>query len=713
MPEVWGGIECTVNRIGDRFHDQVERSGHSGRVDDIDRIADLGIARVRYPMLWERLMPHVGQPPQWHSADAHLRRMRDRGVAPIATLVHHGSGPRHTNLLDPAFPDALANYARLVAEQYPWIDMWTPVNEPVSTARFSGLYGHWYPHEKRDDAFVQILFNECRGIIKAMQAIRQVIPGAQYFHTDDAGVITSSPELAYQAAFENERQLIALELMAGRVDAEHPFWPYLRCFGVQERELQWFRENSLLPDVIAGDYYITSDRHLDLDMHRHPAYTHSGNGKHVYADVAAADLDGWTPGFESMLQRLWQRYDRPVAVGEVHIDGPREAQLRWSRECWNGAVRAADTGVPVRAVTFWALLGSFDWSDLCRSERGHYETGAFDIRGLVPRPTAVAGAIRSLANTGTFSHPVLADSDLWYSRGAVRDGNAPVGTMRAPLLILGARGTLGRALVKQCHERGIAFVAMGRDELDVTRAADANSLIAALKPWAVINASGFVSVDQAELEPERCRAINVLGAGNIAHACERADARLVSFSSDLVFDGQKASPYVESDLPSPLSVYGRSKLDGEIAVQQHLPEALVVRTSAFFGTDDDYNFVVQTLRRLAAGEAVPTSGAVVSPTHVISLADSVLDLLIDGAGGMWHLSSAARISWTDFARTVANHAGLDSSLVYEANSKELAWRGVRPDYSALGTERGQTLPDFHASLAACVATWQHQLALTA
>ncbi len=706
MPEVWGGLECTVNRIGNQYHDQVARSGHAARVDDIDRLADMGVRRVRYPLLWERIQPDRGQAARWESLEPHLMRMRERGIAPIAGLLHHGSGPRHTDLLDPAFAGELATYALRVAERYPWIDMWTPVNEPVSTARFSGLYGHWYPHERSDTSFVRMLLHECRAAVMSMAAIRSVIPGARYMHTDDMGVITSSPRLAYQAAFENERQFVALDLMAGRVVPGHPLRRYLERFGATAAELAWFEAHALLPDIIAGDYYITSDRHLDDDVACYPGMEVGGNRRHRYVDVATSDVAAWEPGFEAVLQRMWARYGRSVAIGEVHINGTREAQLRWSRSCWEAAVRAEAAGVPVTAVTFWALLGTFDWNDLCRTERGQYEAGAFDIRGAVPRPTALAAAITSLAQRGTFSHPVIPDSASWSSPG----GSDPIAaSRRAPLLILGARGTLGRALTLRCQQRGIRHVALGSAELDVTRRIDVEPLLAALRPWAVINASGYVRVDDAELEPSKCRAINVDGAVNVARACERMAVKLVCFSSDLVFDGAKAAPYMESDVPSPLSVYGESKRDAEIGVLHAHPGTIVVRTSAFFGVHDEYNFVIQTLRRLRAGELVPTSGCIVSPTDVAALADVVLDLIIDGADGIWHLSSPARVSWTDWARTVAAHAHLDQSLIYEADANELAWRGIRPEYSALGTERGQQMPDFEESLARCVASWQAQL----
>lgn len=141
QPEVWGGVEYTCNRVRDRYFDQMELSGHCNRIDDLDHIAELGIRRLRVGLLWERHERDAS----WRWSDQRLQRMRQLGLAPIAGFVHHGSGPPHTSLIDDAFPSKLAAYARSVAERYPWIDAYTPVNEPHTTARFSAMYGIWYP----------------------------------------------------------------------------------------------------------------------------------------------------------------------------------------------------------------------------------------------------------------------------------------------------------------------------------------------------------------------------------------------------------------------------------------------------------------------------------------------------------------------------------------------------------------------------------------
>ena len=135
--ELWGGIECTVNRVRDEYFSQMERSGHASRLEDLERIAALGIRAVRYPALWERTAPLGLEAADWSWLDSRLPRLRELRVTPIAGLVHHGSGPRHTSLVHPGFAPGLAQYAGAVARRYPWLEWYTPVNEPLTTAR------HW------------------------------------------------------------------------------------------------------------------------------------------------------------------------------------------------------------------------------------------------------------------------------------------------------------------------------------------------------------------------------------------------------------------------------------------------------------------------------------------------------------------------------------------------------------------------------------------
>jgi dTDP-4-dehydrorhamnose reductase len=192
---------------------------------------------------------------------------------------------------------------------------------------------------------------------------------------------------------------------------------------------------------------------------------------------------------------------------------------------------------------------------------------------------------------------------------------------------------------------------------------------------------------------------NALGPAVLAQACADRDLPLVTFSSDLVFDGTKGAPYVEGDPVAPLNVYGRSKADAEACVLGINARALVVRTSAFFGPWDDHNFVFHALRTLSAGQDFTAADdTIVSPTYVPDLVHATLDLLIDAEAGIWHLANAGSLSWADLARAAAKLAGISAASVAGCRTTDLQLRAPRPPASALASERGRLMPSLDDAL---------------
>jgi dTDP-4-dehydrorhamnose reductase len=259
-----------------------------------------------------------------------------------------------------------------------------------------------------------------------------------------------------------------------------------------------------------------------------------------------------------------------------------------------------------------------------------------------------------------------------------------------PLLITGATGTLGRAFARICDDRGLRHRLTARAELDAADPRDVERALEQIRPWAVVNTAGYVRVDEAELEPEACFRENRDAATVLAEACAERHLPLVTFSSDLVFDGEAAHPYVESDQPAPLNVYGRSKAEAERLVLAACPAALVVRTSAFFGPWDEHNFVFHALRALEAGERFPAADdLVVTPTYVPDLVHETLDLLIDGETGIRHLAGAGAVTWYELAQLAAEAAELEPALLVRASGQTGA---RRPRMAALASEHGPALP---------------------
>ncbi len=685
--DLWGGVECTIARVGDHWRDQTEETGHRRRSSDIELIASLGIKTLRYPILWEAIAPEHPDRLDFAWTDERLAMLRERGIEVIGGLVHHGSGPRYTNLLDPDFASRLGDYAARVAERYPWVRRWTPVNEPLTTARFSALYGHWYPHLRDEAAFLRALVNQCAATRAAMRAIRSAIPGALLIQTEDLGKCFSTATLRQQAAFENRRRWLSLDLLCGSLDDAGR--RRMTAKGIDAAEIEAFDDGCATPDLIGVNHYLTSERFLDHRIQYYPPDQVGGNGRQLYADVEAVRVSRLArhTGLEARLSEAWDRYRIPLAISEVHHGCHREEQLRWFVEAWETARRLRGQGVDIRAITAWSLFGNVDWRFLLKERRGFYDTGLFDARARSPRPTILAAAARAYAGGEPFDHPVL-DQPGWWRRPSrlypwCRSRSQPPSEGRR-LLITGASGTLGRALARTCEERGLPFVLTSRDRLDIACETSIARALDEYRPWAVINAAGFVRVADAEREEAECRSANSLGPQLLARACAAAGIQLASFSSDLVFDGRLGRPYRESDTPCPRGVYGRSKAEAERLVLGANCDALVIRTSAFFGPWDQYNFAWHVLSALERGERFCACDRThVSPTYVPDLCNSVIDLVVDGDSGIRHVANEGRLSWYAFARLIAEAAGYDPDRIDRNVAARPALTALDSDYGTL------------------------------
>jgi dTDP-4-dehydrorhamnose reductase len=695
--ELWGGVECTIVRLGEEYRDQTEETGHFRRREDIDLIAGLGIRTVRYPILWEAIAPERGDRLDFAWTDERLAMLRERGIRVVGGLLHHGSGPRYTDLLDRDFPKKLADFAARVADRYPWIEMWTPVNEPLTTARFSGLYGHWYPHGRDYPTFLRALVNECLGTLEAMRAIRDRTPAAKLLQTEDLGKTFSTAPLRHQAAHENERRWLSLDLLCGRVDTNHNWHSILSKAGVGSVDLEAFEGGEAKPDLLGINHYLTSERFLDHRKRLYPGQPAGGNGRDSYVDAEAVRVKRLEPdtGVGPRLREAWERYGIPMAVTEVHHGCHRDEQLRWFAEVWKTCGELREEGIDLRAVTLWSMFGNVDWRFLLTERNGFYDTGVFDARSGTPRPTVLARAAKAYAGGEQFDHPVLDSPGWWRRPPRLYPWNGRCKTFEwggRKLLITGATGTLGSAFARVCESRALPFCLTTRAELDIGDEASVAAAIEAHRPWAILNAAGFVRVADAEREREACLAANASGPETLARACSAAGVKLVAFSSDLVFDGKLGRPYREDDPVSPTGVYGQSKAEMERRVLGAMPEALVVRTSAFFGPWDRYNFAWNVLCTVARGETVQACDRTeVSPTYVPDLCHATLDLLIDDERGIAHLANSGRVSWYDFARQVAEGAGYDPALVERAPSPERI-------STVLASERGALLRPFESAL---------------
>lgn len=706
--EIWGGVECTVNRVGDQYFDQSEYSGHYTRgINDIDLIGSLGIKMLRYPVLWEKHQPIENAAIDWTFIEKNLERLRELNITPIAGLVHHGSGPKHVNFFDGSFEDGLAEYAKLVIQKFPWLEYFTPVNEPLTTARFCGLYGHWYPHGKSDYSFYKILLSECKATVMAMQAIREVNPQAKLIQTEDLGKCYSTGLLAYQAEFENHRRWLSYDLLCGRVNEQHPMWKYLIKAGISKDELVYFIENNFVPHIAGFNYYITSERYLDHEMSKYPRQYHGGNGKHKYADIETVKVPlKEENGPAVLLREAWEHLKIPLAITECHLHSTREDQMRWFNVMWNTLNKVKEEGVDIRAITAWAIFGLTGWNKLVTEPWGVYEPGVFNVSSGCPRPTALARFIQELTHHKVYYHPVLDNEGWWQRSTRLQYGVNKVVQMKRkkpancrPLIILGKTGTLGTAFSRICEERNIHHLVLSRADLDITDVGTMEQVVKELNPWGIVNAAGYVKVDEAEDDAETCLDANCNGPALLASLCNKHSIRFLTYSTDLVFDGTKNQPYTESDEVNPLNTYGLSKAMAEEKILANNPDALIIRTSSFFGPWDQYNFVYKTLADLKEGRTVTAMNDIyISPTYVPDLVNESLDLILDCAHGIFHVSNDGQTTWADLAKRVALMGGFDATLIKSVSMKKMRSGAARPRYSVLKSEKGIKLPPVEVAL---------------
>lgn len=716
---VWGGIECTVHRLGDHFYDQLMRNGHQQRDADIELIASLGIKTLRYPLLWERIAPKGLDAPDWAWTDNRLGKLKSLNITPVASLLHHGGGPSYTSLIDPEFPEKFTEFAKAVVLRYPWLEFFTPINEPLTTARFSCLYGLWYPHTCDDVNFSIAVLNQCKATIMAMREIKKIIPNAKLVQTEDLGKCHATKKMQYQADFENARRWLSLDLLTGNLHNNAVMVEFLRNKGkVKESDFDFFLTNNYPPDIIGINHYITSERFLDENHSKYPLWSYARNGVEAYSDVDIVRADiHLREGHYHILKSAVDRYQLPIALTEVHLGSTREAQLRWFMEAYDAAAALKIEGADVRAVTIWSIFGAFDWNSLLTQNNNFYESGVFDIRSGMPRPTALVRLVQSICVGQVPPDPVLKSAGWWKNSeqvhfvfGTQRDARSlptiammfPENLMSSsarPVFITGATGTLGKAFAHICTMRNIPYVLLSRRDMDITDSHHIETLIECHRPWAIINAAGFVDVDMAESRFDICFRENVLGPIALARACSKYDIQFLTFSSDMVFDGKSAIPYVESSSAAPLNVYGDSKRSAETNVLGENKNALIIRTAAFFGPWDRHNFIIKMISSIKNGQVfLAASDQIVSPTYVPDLVNACLDLIIDEALGVWHLANQSALSWADFAIKAAEEGGLDTRLIKPVPTNELSQVATRPAYSVLGTNKGMLLPNLDCAI---------------
>lgn len=272
------------------------------------------------------------------------------------------------------------------------------------------------------------------------------------------------------------------------------------------------------------------------------------------------------------------------------------------------------------------------------------------------------------------------------------------------IVVTGADGQLGTAFRKVLSNDD-AFLT--RTELDLTDLGSIRPTLKALQPSAVINCAAYTAVDTAENEEDLASTVNGHAVGELAMFCRETGAKLVTFSTDYVFDGSKEGGYVESDVPNPINAYGRSKLLGERLAHEADPDALIVRTSWLL-SGTHRNFASRMLRLVAEGDVSVVNDQFGRPTLVDDLAPATLEAMDADLTGIVHLANVGATSWFELARQVANIAGLDSGRVHPCTTAEYPTLAPRPTNSVLDSERlTNPMPRYEPSLTTAVHSLLH------
>jgi len=272
------------------------------------------------------------------------------------------------------------------------------------------------------------------------------------------------------------------------------------------------------------------------------------------------------------------------------------------------------------------------------------------------------------------------------------------------LVILGAHGQVGRALVAQAGQRHISNRAFGEAECDIS---DCRAVDQAVKGARfVVNCAAYTAVDRAETEVEAANRVNRIGAGIVAEACAQAAIPLLHLSTDYVFDGHNPRPAREDDKPRPLGVYGQSKLGGELAVRERLKSHIILRTSWIFSAHGQ-NFV-KTILRLAntKPELRVVADQIGGPTAADDIATAILDIIAIstapefGQWGTYHFSGTPAVSWFEFANAIVAHRG---AVVLPIATQDYPLPARRPSNSVLDCSRiysvfGIVQPDWRVAL---------------
>lgn len=373
------GIENSYPTIknGTRRIDQMEKTLHYERWrEDFDLVDELGICFLRYGPPLHRVWLGA-EKYDWSFTDLVYRDLFERNISPITDLCHFGVPSWIGNFQNPDFPQLFAGYAKAFALRYPWVQLYTPVNEMYICALFSAYYGWWNEQLNTDHSFVTALKHIVKANVLAMRAILDVRPDAIFVQSESTEYYhAENPAAIKPAEIMNARRFLSLDLNYGRrVDSE--MYEYLMDNGMTREEYHFFLGWHLKHNCLMGnDYYITNEHRV------------SANG----STQAAGDVFG----YGEITTSYYDRYLLPVMHTETNIsEGPAgDEAVNWLWKQWANVLHVRNKGIPIVGFTWYSLIDQMDWDSALREENNRVSpVGLFDMDR---KPRAVGRAYRQL-----------------------------------------------------------------------------------------------------------------------------------------------------------------------------------------------------------------------------------------------------------------------------------------------------------------------------
>jgi beta-glucosidase/6-phospho-beta-glucosidase/beta-galactosidase len=340
--------------------DQMEKCDHYRRWrEDFELTKALGINYLRYGPPYYSVHTGPGRY-DWEFTDTTFNAMREMGIVPIVDLCHFGIPDwLGATFQNPEWPAFFAEYAKAFAERYPWVKMYTPVNEIFIAAQFSASYGWWNERLQDETAFVNALHILCKANVLAMNAILEVTPDATFIQSESSEYFHSqAPECEEYAYFLNHKRFLALDLTYGR-EVNALMYEYLLDHGMTRRDYQWFRDNHVRGNCVMGnDYYWTNE--------------------HQVCAERMIEASGEVFGYYVITEQYYQRYRLPVMHTETNFVA--ENAVFWLRKEWANVHRLQLDGVPMLGFTWYSLTDQVDWDTALREENNRTHTvGLYDL----------------------------------------------------------------------------------------------------------------------------------------------------------------------------------------------------------------------------------------------------------------------------------------------------------------------------------------------